>query len=59
MSFIGEAESGFDNVISDECTMQLMTHRRFSCRKAGEPKKKKKVLVLNAYGWAVLTCVVC
>ncbi len=51
--FIGEAESGFNNVIwTNECTVQLMTHRHFCCWKAGEPKKKKtKVHALNTYGW--------
>ena len=32
----------FDDVIwSDECTVQLKTHRRFACRKKGEPPKNK------------------
>ena len=33
-AYQSEAENGFNNVIwSDECTVQLETHRRFSCRK--------------------------
>ena len=32
----------FDDVIwSDECTVQMETHRRFCCRKKGEPPKPK------------------
>jgi len=32
----------FDNVIwSDECSVQLETHKRFCCRKRGEPPKLK------------------
>ena len=32
----------FDNVIwSDECTVQLESHRRFCCRKQGQPAKNK------------------
>ena len=32
----------FDNVTwTDECTIQLETHRRFCCRKQGEPPRPK------------------
>ena len=32
----------FDNVIwSDECSVQLETHKRYCCRKQGEPPKLK------------------
>ena len=33
---------GFSDVIwTDECTVQLETHRRFCCRKKGEAPKNK------------------
>ncbi len=35
--YIHEAETGFRDVIwTDECTVQLESHRRFCCRKIGE-----------------------
>ncbi len=35
-------DDGFENVVwTDECTVQLETHRRFCCRKRGEPPKPK------------------
>lgn len=40
-------DDDFNNVLwSDECTVQLETHRRFACRKRGEPPKNKPRLVL-------------
>ena len=40
--YLNEAEHGFMDVVwSDECTVQLETHRRFSCHKRGEPPKHK------------------
>ena len=30
-----------DVVFTDECSIQMETHRRFSCRKTGEPPKNK------------------
>ena len=37
-----EAETGFKDVLwTDECTVQLESHRRFCCRKRGEPPKNK------------------
>ena len=39
---IGEVERGFLDIIgTDECTVQLETHRRFCCRKKGEAPKNK------------------
>ena len=34
-------ENFMDVVWTDECTVQLETHRRFSCRKKGEPPHNK------------------
>ena len=40
--YLNEAEHGFMDVVwSDECTVQLETHRRFSCHIRGEPPKHK------------------
>ena len=40
--FQHEAAAGFLDVIwTDECTVQMETHRRFCCRKAGQPPKNK------------------
>ena len=37
-----EREDGFQDVIwTDECTVQLETHRRFCCRKRGQPPRNK------------------
>ena len=37
-----EASTGFQDVVwTDECTVQLETHRRFCCRKQGERPKNK------------------
>ena len=39
---IGEVERGFSEVIwTDECTVQLETHRHFCCRIKGEAPKNK------------------
>ena len=36
------SDEAFENVIfTDECTLQLESHRRFCCRKRGEPPKLK------------------
>ena len=41
----------FDNVVwTDECTVQLETHRRFCCRKQGEPPRPNQ-------GTATYTCI--
>ena len=44
-----EAEAGFNNVIfSDEATVQLESHWRFSCRKRGQlPKNKPRYVCSN------------
>ena len=35
-------DDGFENVLwTDECSVQLETHRRFCCRKRGEPPRNK------------------
>ena len=35
-------DNNFDKVIwTDECTVQLETHRRYWCRKRGEPPRNK------------------
>ena len=40
--FVHEAETGFLDVIySDETSIQMESHRRFCCRKVGEPPKNK------------------
>ena len=40
--YVGEAKEGFLDVVwTDECTVQLQTHRRFCCRKQGERPKNK------------------
>ncbi len=40
--YIHEIETGFEDVIwTDEATVQLETHRRFSCRKVGRRPKNK------------------
>ena len=46
--FLHEAEHGFDNVIwTDECTIQLQTHRRFCFRKIGEaPKPNPRYVIV-------------
>ena len=37
-----EADGGFQDVLwTDECSVQLETHRRFCCRKRGEPPRNK------------------
>ena len=43
MEYRGEAVGdGFQDVLwTDECTVQLENHRRFCCRKKGEPPKNK------------------
>ena len=38
----------FENVVwTDECTVQLETHRRFCCRKRGEPPRPKPRYVVS------------
>lgn len=40
--YLHEAERGFTDVIwSDECSVQMESHRRYCCRKQGEPPKNK------------------
>ena len=40
--YVHEAETGFLDVIySDETSIQMKSHRRFCCRKVGEPPKNK------------------
>lgn len=40
--YLNESTNGFMNVIwTDECTVQLETHRRFCCRKRGQPARNK------------------
>ena len=40
--FVHQAETGFLDVIySDETSIQMESHRRFCCRKVGEPPKNK------------------
>ena len=40
--YIHEAETGFNNVIyTDECSVQLETHRRHACRRIGQPPRPK------------------
>ena len=40
--FVHEAETGFLDVLySDETSIQMESHRRFCCRKVGEPPKNK------------------
>ena len=40
----------FDNVVwTDECSMQLEIHKRFCCRKTGEPPCLKPRYVINNY----------
>lgn len=40
--YIHEAEDGFEDVLwTDECSVQIESHRRFCCRKRGEPPKNK------------------
>ena len=40
--YVAEAEDGFEDVIwTDECSIQMESHRRFCCRKRGEPAKNK------------------
>ena len=42
LRYQAEAEAGFlDVVYSDETSIQLETHRRFCCRKSGEPPRNK------------------
>ena len=41
-TYQSEAENGFNNIIwSNECTVQLETHRKFCCRKQGKRPKNK------------------
>ena len=41
-AYAHEAETGFlDVVFTDETSIQLESHRRFCCRKAGEPPRPK------------------
>lgn len=40
--FVTYKDKDFEDVIfTDECTVQLETHRRFCCRKRGQPPKAK------------------
>ena len=40
--YLHEAAGGFLDVIwTDECTVQMETHRRFCCRKIGQPPRNK------------------
>ena len=40
--YLHEAETGFlDVIFSDETSIQMESHRRFCCRKRGEPPKNK------------------
>ena len=40
----------FENVVwTDECTVQLETHRRFCCRKRGQPPRLKPRYMLPTY----------
>ena len=50
--YIEEATSatGFEDVVwTDECSVQLETHRRFCCRKRGEPPKHKRRYANSTY----------
>ena len=43
-----EAEDGFEDVLwSDECSVQLETHRRFCCRKNGQRPRNKPRYINN------------
>lgn len=63
----GEAAEGFLDVIwSDECSIQLETHKRFCCRKRGEPPKNKPryyvtmtYLSILVYSQIMCLCVYC
>lgn len=49
--YVEEATSatGFEDVLwTDECSVQLETHRRFCCRKRGEPPKHKPRYASNS-----------
>ena len=47
---LSECKDGFNDVIwTDECTVQLETHRRFCCRKKGEAPKNKPSYVKICY----------
>ena len=60
MSISSSERHIFDDVIwSDECTVQMETHRRFCCRKKGEPPKPKPRYQCNIQctGYIFRTCV--
>ncbi|KAL5469124.1 hypothetical protein EMCRGX_G030327 [Ephydatia muelleri] len=51
MSISSSERHIFDDVIwSDECTVQMETHRRFCCRKKGEPPKPKPSYIPTVTG---------
>ncbi len=42
IQYLHEAETGFRDVIwTDECTVQVKSHRQFCRRKVGEPPRNK------------------
>ena len=49
IAHLHEAETGFKDVVwTDECTVQLESHRRICCLKGGEaPKNKQRYRLLT------------
>ena len=55
-TYVTEASDGFLDVVwTDECTVQLETHRRFCCRKQGEKPRNKPRCAIVQYT-SVHTC---
>ena len=49
-TYVTEASDGvLDVVRTDECTVQLETHRRFCCRKQGEKQREKPRCAIVEY----------
>ena len=50
--YVHETQTGFLNVVfSDETSVQLESHRRFCCRKRGEPPKNKPRYMLKKHSY--------
>ena len=53
--YLSEAASGFQDVVwTDECSVQMESHRRFCCRKRGEAPRNKPRLELHTYTYRYL-----
>ena len=55
--YVNKATNGFENVVwTNECTVQLQTHRQFCCKRGERPRNKPRFVCVRACV-CVLACV--